>query len=162
MTQSFGSWLPAVITCGVLAVACLAIARMARTVEHRLIDIDLDDRERRERMARPTRTAQQTQDRADRLKSIADHHRAADYLLLGVLALVAINAVLYLGWSVPPILSIPLAVLVIGLAGIAAWVVRRTPEYDPGDHAGTDPSLPRTDQSLPRTDPSLPRTGVRR
>jgi Flp pilus assembly protein TadB len=135
-------WMPAAITCGVLVLACLAIARMARTVEQRLIDVDLaylDEADHR--TARTDDQAAGDHDqRAERLRSIANHHRVADYLIIAVLGIVVANAVLYVVWVVPAVLSLPVILLLLVLAVTAVWVVRRTPSYD-AIAAGTDPDL---------------------
>jgi Flp pilus assembly protein TadB len=129
-------WIPAAITCGVVAVACLLISRMARTVEHRLIDADLDYRRRMERRAARTSARVEDSDRADRLQSIANHHRAADYLLFGVIGLLGVNAGLYVITMLPAIVSVPVLILLLGLAAVAVWMIRRRPGYRPDAEVG--------------------------
>jgi Flp pilus assembly protein TadB len=136
-------WMPAAITCGVLVLACLAIARMAHTVEQRLIDVDLAQLgDAGHRTARSDdQTGGDHDQRAERLRSIANHHRVADYLIIAVLGIVVVNAVLYVMWVLPAVLSLPVILLLLVLAVTAAWVVRRTPSYDMIAAGAADPDL---------------------
>ena len=142
MSNPWTAWLPAAIVCGVLVLACLGIARMARTVEHRLIAVDLAYLEAAEhRTGRADTAAAADHDqRAERLRSIGDHHRVADYLVIAVLGIVVANAALYVAWVVPAVLSLPLILLLLVLGLAVAFLIRRAPGYD-ADTVGAGPDL---------------------
>lgn len=155
MSEPLAMWMPAAISCGVVVLICLVVARMARTVEQRLIDVDLAHLEQLERQlatsagvtSRAGRRAVDQEQRAERLRSIADHHRVADYLIIAVVALLASNAVLYVAWMVPALFSMPLIALLALFVAASVFLIRRTPSYvtlaaaaDPTAESGTGSS----------------------